>query len=115
MTAGSCAVRYASHRDGAAFTATLSIAGHVPAPWTLRFTLAQGQRVDAVTVLPWSQTDGQLQLTGATSLTQTQPVDVTVTGGLERLDAPPPAGFEINGIACDRAVSVIAATQATAA
>jgi serine/threonine-protein kinase len=113
--AGNCAVQYTSHRDSGAFTARLSIAGHVPAPWTLRFTMPRGQRVDAVTLLPWSQTDAHVQLAGAVSLKPTQTVDVTMTGDIERPDAPPPTGFEINGIVCDRAVAVIAAPPATAA
>jgi hypothetical protein len=112
-TAGSgrCAIRYVSHRSSAMFTADLSIRGRMPQPWDLQFTVPEGQRVTAVTALEWSQTGTQVTLTGTDPLAADHHVSVTLTGNLHQIDAQPPADFAVNGVACERSVSVFAAAQ----
>ncbi|MDG6108707.1 serine/threonine-protein kinase [Dactylosporangium aurantiacum] len=106
-----CAVRYTSHRDGTTFAAELSVAGRVRQPWTLQFTVPAGQHVAAVTGMPWSQTDTRVTLTGTEPLSAGRQLTATMSGALDRVDAPPPTGFAVNGISCERVVSVLATSR----
>ena len=106
-----CAIRYTSYRDGTTFTAQLSVAGRVRPPWTLQFTVPAGQRIATVTGMPWSQTGTRVTMTGTAPLSAGGDAAATLTGDLHRLDAPPPTAFAVNGITCERVVSVLAMSQ----
>jgi hypothetical protein len=50
-------------------------------------------------------------LTGTDVLATDHHVSVTLTGKLHQIDAQPPSDFAVNGVTCERFVSVLAAAQ----
>ena len=90
------------------FTADLSIRGRMPQPWALGYTVPAGQHVTAVTALEWSQTGTQVRLTGTDALATDHHVPSRLPATCT-IDTQPPADFAVNGVTCERSVSVFAA------
>ncbi|WP_433064200.1 protein kinase domain-containing protein [Dactylosporangium sp. CS-033363] len=105
-----CSVRYVGHRTPTTFTADLAVTGAAAPTWTLAFTAPPGQRVTRATGSAVSQSGTRVVLSG----TGTAPARITIAGALDQPDTGFPAAFELDGVACQRTVSIYTVAAAGA-
>ncbi|WP_433074673.1 serine/threonine-protein kinase [Dactylosporangium sp. CA-052675] len=113
-TGGVCAVRYVGHRTTTTFTADVAVTAAAGQSWTLRFTAPPGQRVTSASGSTVSQSGSLVVVTGEGSLDRATPARVTLSGTLDRPDTGFPAAFELDGVSCQRTVSIYAVAAADA-
>ncbi|MGI5240678.1 protein kinase domain-containing protein [Dactylosporangium sp. CA-139066] len=101
-----CAVRYIGHRTAAGFTADVTVTADEPASWTLQFAAPPGQQVTQVPGSTWRQTGSVVTVAGNEPFTADAPARIELRGVLERSDAGFPTAFTLDGVSCQRAVSI---------
>nr|BFE59921.1 hypothetical protein GCM10020063_044470 [Dactylosporangium thailandense] len=113
-TGGACSVRYVGHRTPTTFTADVAVTAASTQSWTLRFTAPPGQRVTNASGSTVSQSGSLVVVTGEGSPDRATPVRVTLSGTLDQPDTGFPAAFELDGVRCQRTVSIYAVAAADA-
>ncbi len=104
-----CAVEYVATRGDGRFEAVLTVTANtaVRPGWSLRFTLAHGQRLTTAAPYDWSQNGSSVTFFDDAPLDASAPTRITVAGRIADDAAEPPGAFTLNDMDCARSVAYV--------